>query len=289
VPGIEAPPGAAETTLVIRAIRVTGATVYSDAQLAELYAGLIGHRVTLQAVYELAGRITAKYGADGYVLARAIVPVQELDPNGAVVKIQVVEGYIETVEWPRDLLARYRDFFSYYGAQITAERPVNIRTIERYLLLAGDLPGLKFKNSIKPHPSKVGAAILVVEVTPKPIDSFSRVDNRGTAARGPLQYLNSTTFNNLFGGHEALTLTAAGAFETRELQYYAANYRQVLTPEGLTYFAAASYGFGRPGNGRARDPRVSDAKLLRRDRIELPRHSRARAQSQRERVVVLEQ
>src|SRR5438876_4008595 len=48
VPGIEAPPGAAETTLVIRAIRVTGATVYSDAQLAELYAGLIGKRVTLQ-------------------------------------------------------------------------------------------------------------------------------------------------------------------------------------------------------------------------------------------------
>ncbi|HZD28466.1 MAG TPA: POTRA domain-containing protein [Xanthobacteraceae bacterium] len=244
VPGIEAPPGAAETTLVIRQIRIVGATV--AAQLAELYADLIGKKVTLQAVYDIAQRITAKYGGDGYVLSRAIVPLQELDPNGAVVKIQVVEGYIETVQWPPQLSA-YRDFFSYYASKITAERPVNIRTIERYLLLAGDLPGLKSKNSIKPHPSKVGAAILVVEVTPKPIDSFSRVDNRGTSARGPLQYLNSTTFNNLFGGHEALTLTAAGAFETRELQYYAANYRQVLTPEGLTYFATASYGFGRPG------------------------------------------
>jgi hemolysin activation/secretion protein len=87
----------------------------------------------------------------------------------------------------------------------------------------------------------------VVEVTQKPIDFFGRHDNRGTHARGPLEYLTSTTFNNLFGGHEALTLTAAGAFPTRELQYYAANYRQVLTGEGLTYFATASYGFGRPG------------------------------------------
>src|SRR5262249_57550681 len=71
-------------------------------------------------------------------------------------------------------------------SRITAERPVNIRTIERYLLLAGDLPGLKFKNSIKPHPSKVGAAILVVEVTLKPADFFARVDNRhpGTRAAG---------------------------------------------------------------------------------------------------------
>jgi len=246
VPGIEAPPGAAETTLVIRQIRIVGATVYTAAQLAELYADLIGKKVTLQAVYDLAQRITAKYGADGYVLSRAIVPVQELDPNGAAIKIQVVEGYIETVEWPPQLSA-YRDFFSYYGSKISAERPVNIRTIERYLLLAGDLPGLKFKNSIKPHPSKVGAAILVVEVTVKPIDFFSRVDNRGTPARGPLEYLSSTTFNNLFGGHEALTLTAAGAFKTRELQFYAANYRQVLNPEGLTYFATASYGFGHPG------------------------------------------
>jgi len=246
VPGIEAPPGAAETKLVIRQIRIVGATIYTAAQLAELYANVVGKKVTLQAVYDLAQRITAKYGGDGYVLSRAIVPVQQLDPNGAVVKIQVVEGYIERVEWPPEL-STYRDFFSYYAGRIAAERPVNIRTIERYLLLAGDLPGLKFKNSIKPHPTKVGAAILVVEVKHKPVDFFARVDNRGTPARGPLEFLTSTTVNNLLHSHDAFSLTAAGAFKTRELQYYAANYRQVLTGEGLTYFATASYGFGRPG------------------------------------------
>src|SRR5258707_4736722 len=227
VPGIEAPPGAAETKLVIRQIRVVGATVYTAAQLAELYADLVGKTVTLKAVYDLAQRITAKYGGDGYVLSRAIVPVQELDPNGAVVKIQVVEGYIETVEWPSQLSA-YRDFFSYYASRISAQRPVNIRTIERYLLLAGDLPGLKFRNSIKPHPSKACAANLLVGGTTQPVDFFSRVGNRGTPAPGPVEFLSNTTFNNLFCGHEALTLTAAGAFKTRELQYYAANYRQVL-------------------------------------------------------------
>ena len=248
VPGIEAPPGAAQTTLVIRQIRITGATVYTSEQLRELYADLIGQKVTLQQVYDLAGRITAKYGGDGYVLSRAIVPVQELDPNGAVVRIEVVEGYIETVQWPPQL-GSYRDFFSYYAARITAERPVNIRTIERYLLLAGDLPGLKFKNSIKPHPTKTGAAILVVEVTEKPVDFFGRIDNRGTHARGPLEYLSTVTANNWLRMHEAFQLTAAGAFQTQELQFYSATYRQVLTGEGLTFFANASYGFGRPDLG----------------------------------------
>ena len=35
VPGIEAPAGAAETMLVVRQIRIEGATVYTSAQLAE--------------------------------------------------------------------------------------------------------------------------------------------------------------------------------------------------------------------------------------------------------------
>ena len=53
--------------------------------------------------------------------------------------------------------------------------------------------------------------------------------------------------NNWLRMHESLTLTYAGAFQTRELTYYGATYRQVLTSEGLTAFANASYGFGRPG------------------------------------------
>jgi hemolysin activation/secretion protein len=248
VPGIEAPPGAGETTLVIRRIEVVGSTIYTAEQLRVLYADIVGRKVTLQAVYDLAGRITAKYGSDGYVLSRAIVPTQELDPNGATVRIQVVEGYIEAVEWPPQL-AGYRDFFSYYADRITSERPVNIRTIERYLLLAGDLPGLRFKNSLKPHPSKTGAAIMVVEVTEKPIDFFGRADNRGTHARGPNEFLTNTTVNNLLRSHDSFTLTAAGATQSQELQFYSATYRQVLTAEGLTFFGNVSYGFGRPDLG----------------------------------------
>jgi hemolysin activation/secretion protein len=246
VQGAEAPPGADKVTLVIRRIQVVGSTVYGAEELAALYQDLVGRTVTLQAVYDAAQRITTKYGADGYVLSRAIVPPQELDPKGADVRIQVVEGYVEKVEWP-PALSQYVDFFSDYAARITAQRPANIRTIERYLLLAADLPGLKFKNSLKPHPSKQGAAILVVEVTEKPADVFARTDNRGTHARGPGQFLISPTVNNLLRIHDAFTLTYAGAYQTRELQYAAGNYRQVLTSEGLTAFANASYGWGRPG------------------------------------------
>ena len=73
------------------------------------------------------------------------------------------------------------DFFTYYTARITAERPSNIHaTIERYLLLAGDLLGLKFKNSLKPSAANQGAATLIVEIASESLyDWAARVDNRG--------------------------------------------------------------------------------------------------------------
>jgi hemolysin activation/secretion protein len=246
LPSTVAPKGADKIVLRVRGVRIVGSTVYSAEQFMPLYAGLIGRRVSLAAVYELAQRITEKYGNDGYVLSRAIVPPQNLDPAGAIVRIQVVEGYIDKVEWPPQL-SRYRDFFTSYAAKITAERPANIRTIERYLLLAGDLPGLKFSTALRPSKYDEDASTLIVEVAQKPLDANAHIDNRGTAARGPFEYYGSATLNNLLGWQEALTLTYAGVVPLKELNYAAADYRQVLNSEGLTFFADFSYAWGTPG------------------------------------------
>ena len=48
-------------------------------------------------------------------------------------------------------------------------------------------------------------------------------------------------------GHEALTFSYAGASPQKELQYISGYYRHVLTSEGLTVFADASYSWGEPG------------------------------------------
>lgn len=246
LPSTVAPKGAEHIKLHVRSVHITGVTVYRPEQLAPLYADLVGHEVTLAAVYELAQKITTKYGNDGYVISRAIVPPQQLNPGGATVEIQVIEGYVDKVEWPREL-DHFRDFFSYYTARITAQRPSNIHTIERYLLLAGDLPGLKFKNSLKPSPTNQGAATLVVEIISfSPADWNGRVDNRGPPSQGPLEFLGSVTVNNLLRMDDAFTFTYAGPFKTEELKYVYGQYSQVLTAEGLVFFADASDGWGRP-------------------------------------------
>ena len=247
LPSTVAPPGAEGIRLTISRVVITGATVYGEADFAPLYADLLGGEVSLAAIYDLARRITVKYGAAGYVLSRAVVPPQNFGRHGAVVRIQVVEGYVDNVVWP-EKLTRYRDFFTDYANRIVADRPANIRTLERYLLLANDLPGLKFTTTLKPSPTNPNASTLIVEVAEKPLDGMARIDNRGTIARGPWQYVGSATLNNTVArAHEAFTLTYAGTFQVEELQYLAFGYRQVLNSEGLTAFINASHGFGRPG------------------------------------------
>jgi hemolysin activation/secretion protein len=247
LPSTVAPKGADHIDVLVHQVHLTGVTVYTQEQLAPLYADLIGRHVTLQAIYDLAQKITTKYGNDGYVISRAIVPPQQLNPGGANVQIQVIEGYVDKVEWPHSL-DKFRDFFSYYTARMTAERPSNIHTIERYLLLAGDLPGLKFKNSLKPSATHQGAATLIVEVVSESLfDWAARVDNRGPTGQGPLEFLASVTVNNLLRVHDAFTLTYAGPFKPEELKYIYGLYSQVLNAEGLLFFVDASDGWGRPG------------------------------------------
>jgi hemolysin activation/secretion protein len=238
-----APSDSEEVLLLLHEVRIVGATAYGAQDLSPLYRHLVGRRVSLHDIQALAGRITAKYLADGYVLSSATVPVQEIDPRSAVVRIQVIEGYVDKVEWTADL-SRYRDFFSYYAARITAEHPANRRTIERYTLLAEDLPGIAVSTHFRRSNAAPGASTLVVEIKEKALDVYARAEFLGKKGQQTTQFVGSAAFNNLAGWHEGLTVSYLNVRSTAPLQFAVADYRQVLTSEGLTGLIEASYGWG---------------------------------------------
>lgn len=246
LPEVPTPELLANVSIHLARVKVVGSTVYDDVQFKEIYGELLGRTVTVAMIYGLAQKITKLYGDGGYVLSRAIVPPQEIDPGAATITIQVSEAYIDQVVWS-PTGDHYRDLFAGYTQKITAERPSNIKTVMRYLLLADDLPGINVSSRFEASPTNPRASSLFVDIKKRPVDVVAQVDNRGTEARGPWQYLLSATFNNLLGLHEALTTTIAGAIDTHELTYVSANYRQVLNDEGLSLFSDVSYSWGAPG------------------------------------------
>src|SRR5262249_25335365 len=100
LPGAVAPPGAEKITLVLRGVRFVGGTVYRPEELEPLYADLVGQVITLAAVYDIAARVTAKYGGDGYVLSRAVVSPQQLTPSGPVGTLPILGSHLQPRQMP---------------------------------------------------------------------------------------------------------------------------------------------------------------------------------------------
>ena len=235
-----------------------------------------GANVPLTAVYDIAQRITAKYGSDGYVLSRAIVPPQELSPSGAIVHIQIVEGYIDQVEWPASL-SKYRDFFSYYAAKITAERPINVRTLERYLLLAGDLPG----PEVQEQPEGLGDPAGRRHAGGRGGGEADRLfrprrQSRHQGARPAAVFQQPDHQQSSAACTNPGRSTTPAHSSSRSCNTGCVNYRQVLTSEGLTMFFNDSYSRSRPGTEIAAAAGIQDPQRPVRRRRELSVHPPAR-------------
>jgi len=210
------PPSQAQRIkLSVKRFVFVGNTVFSNAELAAMGKGLTGKRISLRDIFDLAARITSRYGKAGYVLSRAIIPPQELSPSGAVVRIRILEGYVDKVVWPRGKLQRYRDFFTSYARAITSERPIRAQTLERYLLLANDLPGLTFSTTLTPSRTNALASTLMVTMKEDHERFRLSLDNRGTKGSGPLQPSATIYLDNALGLHDALTFGYTAAAPNR--------------------------------------------------------------------------
>lgn len=244
--GSVAPEGAEAVTFTLRGVEIEGATAFRPEDLRPLYADWLGNAISVKAVYELAAAITARYTAAGYVLSQAIVPPQIIGEDG-IVRLRMVEGYVHQVlirgevEGPERLLRAY-------GDKIRSERPLRLQTLERYLLLASDLPGVSASGTLAPSATEPGAADLIFEVRHKSVDAVASLDNRGSRYVGPWQATAGLNLNSVFGLYEQFgLLLATTPFQAEELKYGRLVHEHPLNGEGTKISADAGYIASHPG------------------------------------------
>jgi hemolysin activation/secretion protein len=152
-PPSEAVPANAETiTFTLRGIDLKGVSVYRPRELEGLWRSDVGKTVSLKRVYDIAAAITARYRADGYFLASAYIPAQEIG-NGTV-RIAVVEGYIGQVKFDGDMPSSH--VFDSLKSRLLSLGPLNVKALERQMLLLNDLPGTRFRAILKPLDDEAG-------------------------------------------------------------------------------------------------------------------------------------
>lgn len=241
----------------LSAVTVVGSTVYDSQALAKAWDGMVGHEISLADAQLIADRITAQYRNDGYILSRAVIPAQRI--AGGALKIQVVEGYIKDFRIDGNftpglsgsgLVSGVRGKLAAYAQQMVGTRPITARMMERYLLLANDLPGVNAQAVLAPAKGDdPGAATLVIQATKKPVDFFGSADNFGSRYSGPYQGQVGMVLNSPLGLSERIGLRAINTIgDWNELHYLEGNWDQDIGSEGTKIGFGVAYSKSKPGN-----------------------------------------
>lgn len=247
---------AAKIKFNLTAVVVEGSTVYDNAALSDAWAGLVGQQVTLGDAQLIADRITAKYRNDGYILSRAVIPAQRI--AGGALRIQVVEGYIKDYRiegaFPDGVadagpIGGTRAKLTAYAEKMVGVRPITARVMERYLLLANDLPGITAQAVLAPaQGGDPGGATLVVQAKKKTADFFASADNFGSRFSGPHQGQVGTVLNSPFGLSERIGVRGINTIgDWDELHYLEGNWDQDIGSEGTKIGFGIAYSNSHPG------------------------------------------
>jgi hemolysin activation/secretion protein len=191
-----APPGASDLTVVVGDVEINSAFPELEGAVAPLIAEIRGKRVAVARIFELAKAIEALYARAGYPLVRVVVPQQKLDDRG-VLTLVVVDGFIEDID-VAGVPERVRSIVAARTRSLIGRRHIKRNEIERALLLAGDLPGLKLRSTLAPGAS-AGGARLVLEGEHKVITGSIGGDDRLAQSLGTWQLRGSIASNSALG------------------------------------------------------------------------------------------
>ena len=196
----------------VTSIGLVGATAFPQAELLTLAGISVGPTVPLATVE--AGRLAIlnRYRADGYVLTTVSA---SLDAQGAL-RFSVIEGRIVDVKLDGDIGPAGTQVLRFLR-HLTAIGPVRNADLERWLLLAQDVPGVSLHAVLQPSAEDPGALSLVAQVHRQTLSGLLTADNRGYRLAGPEQALAVLDVNSLTQFGERTEFSFYGTARTTQL------------------------------------------------------------------------
>ena len=98
---------------------------------------------------------------------------------------------------------------------LTEQRPIDIATIEHWLLLAEEVPGVSLRTVLRPSTEEPGALTLIAEVSRAPFSGLLVADNAAFPQTGPAEGLiviDANSFTEFGEQTEASVLSYIGQY-----------------------------------------------------------------------------
>ena len=190
-------------TVTVREFKFTGNTAFDSETLAAIVDSAVGNQMALPDLLAEVRKITRHYRANGYVVARAYLPAQEVS-NG-LITIGVLEGTVGNVsvdgepKLPGYVTGGYVDSLRSSGVLRAGE-------LERPILLLNDLPGVSARATLSPGDATGSTDVeIVTEKTPVVTGSID-LNNYGSEYNGEWRLGGQVNANNALGFGELITV-----------------------------------------------------------------------------------
>lgn len=198
---LQAPSGSERLTFLVGRVVIEGGFAEFELETRPLVSAIERHRLSVIQIYEFANLLEQTYARAGYVLVRVTVPQQKLNDQGPV-RIVIIDGFIEGVRVD-NVPDRVRPVVIARMASLIGRRHIKLAEIERRLLTAGDVPGLRLKSTLA-RGKTPDSALLVLEGTHRLLTATVNIDNRLPSSLGTWSYGTSIALNSAFGLGEQL-------------------------------------------------------------------------------------
>jgi len=179
----------------VKKVKLTGNTVFSDEILMPLVDLGEGKDVTLGILTLLADKVSAFYANEGYLLASAFIPKQEV--KDGIVEMVITEGRINKVIVQGNKKLSKEDL-EQRMKMVQEELVLREQTLERLLLELNELMGVRVRAVLKPG-DLPGTSDLVMDVTElRPYNVSFDSDNFGSRFTGAFRSGFNMTYANIF-------------------------------------------------------------------------------------------
>lgn len=157
--------------------------------------------ITIEQLDQIALAVTEYYRENGFILATAFVPEQEV--TDGVIRLNVLEGRLGDVAVSNELIFSPETIKAAFNNELG--EPVTEERIEGALRRINDLPGVRVRGSFSPG-DNVGETRLTLGVLEEKAWSSSVIlDNHGAETTGETRLYATTEWNNLLDrGHRFL-------------------------------------------------------------------------------------
>lgn len=192
----------------VTSLRISGARIYSSEQLLAVTGFSAERELTLGELRAMAAAIARHYRENGYPLAQAYLPAQDI-VDGEVT-IAVLEG--EYGELSLRNQSRLADSVAndLLGGLHSGDA-IALAPLESRLLLLSDIPGVEVQSTLVPGAS-VGATDLIVDVQPgQRFSGTLSADNLGDRYTGKNRAGATLNLNNPSGHGDLLSLRVLGS------------------------------------------------------------------------------